>query len=170
MPHATCQRIAQAVLLTTISHAALAQAAPDIENGRYMLSPLPDGNYLRLDTRSGALATCSNASSGWECRATPDERAALDAEIGRLQAENESLRSRLAQADAIKSPNKNEDAMPKSDSLTPSVPRSADGTRKIEIPLPSDRDVDRVMSFFEQVWRRLIEMTGRIPRDSGGKI
>lgn len=159
-----------AAIVCSAPASALAQASPDSENGRYTMSPLPDGGFLRLDSRSGAMSKCISNSSGWECRVMPDERAALDAEIGRLQNENDSLRGRLAQADAGKRSGKNEDALPKSDSLTPSIPRSADGERKIEIPLPSDRDVDRVMSFFEQVWRRLIEMTGRMQRDSGGKI
>lgn len=149
---------------------AFAQAMPDTQNGRYSLSPLPDGGYLRIDSRNGAVSKCINAPNGWECSVMPDERAAFDAEIGRLQSENDVLRSKLAQADAGKPAGKTEDAMPKSDSLTPSMPRSADGERKIEIPLPSDRDLDRVMGFFEQVWRRLIEMTGRTPRDSSGKV
>ena len=47
----------------------------------------------------------------------------------------------------------------------------AEGERKIEIPLPSDRDMDRVMSFLEQAWRRLIEMANRLQRDTNsGKI
>ena len=46
----------------------------------------------------------------------------------------------------------------------------ADGERKIEIPLPSDRDMDRVMSFLEQAWRRLVEMANRMQKDVSGKI
>ena len=151
---------------------ANAQATPDTENGRYTLSPLPDGNFLRLDSRSGVVARCVSASSGWECRVLPDERTALDAEIGRLQADNELLRSRLAQreANAGNSPGKSEEAFPKSDPLAPSMPRSADGERKLEIPLPSDRDLDRVMGMIERTWRRLVELAGRLQRDSSGKI
>src|SRR6202000_3157307 len=66
---------------------AAAQSIPDSENGRYALSAVGDG-VVRLDTRTGAVSTCSNAKSGWACYAVPDERAAYDAEIGRLQAEN----------------------------------------------------------------------------------
>jgi hypothetical protein len=46
----------------------------------------------------------------------------------------------------------------------------ADGERKIEIPLPSDRDMDRVMSFLEQAWRRLVDMANRMQKDVTGKI
>jgi hypothetical protein len=70
---------------------AQAQAKPDSENGRYALSPTADG-VLRLDTRTGVMSTCNDKGNGWACYAMPDERAALDAEIGRLQADNETLK------------------------------------------------------------------------------
>src|ERR1700730_5990342 len=72
------------------------QSTLDAENGRYALSPVADG-VLRLDTRTGAVSTCNNNGTGWACYAVPDERAALDAEIGRLQADNEKLKAQLAE-------------------------------------------------------------------------
>ena len=149
--------------------AAAGPAMPDTENGRYALSTTPDG-VLRLDTRTGAVSTCSNSGTGWACYAVPDERAALDSEIGRLQADNEKLKAQLAERDGTVT-GKSEDALPKSDSLKKPEPKVAEGERKIEIPLPSDRDMDRMMSFLERAWRRLIEMANRVQKDvSGGKI
>ena len=148
---------------------------PETENGRYTLSTTPDG-ALRLDTRTGAVSTCSNSGAGWACYAVPDERAAMDAEIGRLQADvdrlqadNERLKADLAAREPTVS-GKIEEPLPKADSLKKSEPKVAEGERKIEIPLPSDRDIDRMMSFLEQAWRRLIEMAGRVQRDVNGKI
>ena len=66
---------------------------------------------------------------------------------------------------------KTDEALPKSDSLKKPDAKTAEGERKIEIPLPSDRDMDRMMSFVERAWRRLIEMANRVQRDvNGGKI
>ena len=148
--------------------AAIAQAAPDSENGRYALSPTSDG-VLRLDTRTGAVSTCSNSAAGWACYAVPDERAALDGEIGRLQADNERLKAQLAAREPVVS-GKIDEPMPKSDSLRKPELKSADGERKIEIPLPSDRDLDRMMSFMEKAWRRLIDIANRIQKDVNGKL
>lgn len=142
--------------------------APEGENGRYTLSTTADG-ALRLDTRTGTVSTCSNAGAGWACYAVPDERAAMDAEIGRLQAENERLKAELASREPTVS-GKIEEALPKSDSLKKSEPKVTENERKIEIPLPSDRDMDRMMSFLEQAWRRLVEMANRVQRDVNGKI
>ena len=147
-----------------VGGAAVAQSMPDNENGRYAMSATSDG-VLRLDTRTGAMSTCSNSGAGWACYAVPDERAAMDAEIGRLQADNEKLKAELAarppvvtgkidealpKSDALPK----DDARPKSDSLRKPEPKIAEGERKIEIPLPSDRDMDRMMSFLERAWRR----------------
>ncbi|GLR87133.1 hypothetical protein GCM10007857_38440 [Bradyrhizobium iriomotense] len=144
-----------------------AQSAPESENGRYTMTPTPDG-VLRLDTRTGVVSTCSNNGAGWACYAVPDERSALDAEIGRLQAELEKLKAQSAAAPTVSG--KIEDALPKSDSLKKAEPKIAENNRKIEVPLPSDQDVDRVVSFLERAWRRLIEMANRVQKDVSGKI
>jgi hypothetical protein len=163
--------IAVAALITGLcgTGTAVAQSMPDTENGRYALSPAAD-SVLRLDTRTGAVSTCNNYSTaGWACYAVPDERAALDAEIGRLQAENEKLKTQLAEREPVVT-GKIEEALPKSDSLKKAEPKVSDGERKIEIPLPSDRDMDRMMSFLEKAWRRLIDMANRVQKDVSGKI
>ena len=155
-----------AVLLVCVAGAGAAVAgAPEAENGRYTLSTTADG-ALRLDTRTGAVSTCSNSGAGWACYAVPDERSAMDAEIGRLQAENEKLKAELAAREPTVS-GKIEEVLPKSDSLKKSEPKIAETERKIEIPLPSDRDMDRMMSFLEKAWRRLIEIANRVQRESG---
>lgn len=162
--------VAAAVLLLSVGSigAATAQSAPDTENGRYALSPIA-GGVMKLNTRSGDVSTCINTGTGWACYAVPDERAALDAEIGRLQSDNEKLKVQLAAREPTVS-GKIDEPLPKADSLKKPEPKVAEGERKIEIPLPSDRDLDRVMSFLEQAWKRLIEMANRVQKDFTGKI
>jgi hypothetical protein len=132
-----------------------AEPVPDSENGRYTFSPAADG-LMRLDTRTGTVSNCSNSAAGWACFAVPDERKALDEEIGRLQAENEKLKTQLAAREPAKSENKQ------------AAPDVADGQRKIEIPLPSDQDMDRVMSFLQRAWKRLVEMANQMQKDVAG--
>ena len=150
------------------SGSTAAASMPDTENGRYALAPVADG-ILRLDTRTGAVSTCNNTGTGWACYAVPDERAALDAEIGRLQADNEKLKTELAAREPAV-PGKIDEPLPKADSLKKPEPKVAEGERKIEIPLPSDRDMDRMMSFLERAWRRLVEIANRMQKDVAGKI
>ena len=157
--------------------AANAESMPDTENGRYALSRVGDGAVIRLDTRTGTVSNCSNSNGGWACYAVPDERAAMDAEIGRLLAENEKLKAQLASRDGT-TDGKSSEALPKSDKQADpkqadpkqADPKTAEGGRKLEIPLPSDQDMDRAMSFLERAWRRLIDIANRVQKDISGKI
>jgi hypothetical protein len=159
---------AAAVAACMAGSGAIAESMPDSENGRYTLSPVADG-MIRLDTRTGTVSTCNNSGAGWACYAVPDERAAFDAEIGRLQADNEKLKAQLAAREPTVA-GKVDEALPKSDSLKKSEPKVAEGEHRIEIPLPSDRDMERMMSFLERAWRRLIEIANRVQKDASGRI
>jgi hypothetical protein len=162
--------VASAAALVCLGGIGAADAAsmPDTENGRYALSPVTDG-VIRLDTRTGAVSTCTNSGNGWACYAVPDERAALDAEIGRLEADNERLKTELAAREPTVT-GKIDEPLPKSDSLKKPEPKAADGERKIEIPLPSDRDLDRMMTFLGQAWQRLVDLANRMQKDVSGRI
>ncbi|WP_454002135.1 hypothetical protein [Afipia felis] len=83
-----------AAALLAAADVAWAQNPPTDENGRYALSATDKG-YLRLDTRTGAVSICTR-KDGWTCRVVPDERAALDQEIGRLQAQVDTLKAQLS--------------------------------------------------------------------------
>ena len=67
--------VAVAAVFCLAGSAAGAQSAPDVESGRYALSPVADG-VLRLDTRTGAASFCGDKGAGWACYVMPDERAA----------------------------------------------------------------------------------------------
>jgi hypothetical protein len=160
--------VATAVGLVAVT-AFAGESLPETENGRYALSQTPDG-VMRLDTRTGQVSNCSKSGDGWACLVVPDERAAMDAEIGRLQAENQKLKTQLAARDQTVT-GKSDEALPKSDSLKKPEPKTAEGGRnKIEIPLPNDQDMDRVMSFLERTWRRLIDMANRLQKDASDRI
>src|SRR6478752_4767128 len=113
-----------ALVVATSGGPVAAQSPPDGENGRYSMTPIPEG-VLRLDTRTGTVSTCTRNGTGWACYAVPDERSALDAEIGRLQAEVEKLKQQLAAGPTVSG--KIDEALPKSDSLKKAQPKAAEG-------------------------------------------
>lgn len=107
---------------------APAQAERD---GRYTMTPAPDGGFLRLDTRTGAVSHCRVADGNLQCRSGADERAALQAEIDRLSKENEDLKRKVAQ-------------------VTP-------GDR-LRNALPSDQEIDTALGFMERLMRRMMNI------------
>jgi hypothetical protein len=182
-----------------------AQSTPDSENGRYTFTPTADG-VLRLDTRNGSIASCHNRIAGWSCYAVPDERAALDAEIGKLVRENVQLKDDLARfkqeqarfdrdiaalkeahlrldaermklkeeldkREAVAAAQPKIDApLAKEDAQKKGTARDAGKTNRLELQLPDDQEVERVVAFLERAWKRLIEMAQRVQRDVSGKI
>ena len=132
--------------------AAQAQTTPDSENGRYSFSAVPDG-MLRLDTRTGAVSLCAKQAAGWACNTVPDERQALENEIARLQRENGALKKDMLARN-----------LPLPGGVS-GVPQTAQQQRELQlkVPLPSDAEIDRVMSAFEKMWRRLIDMVQKTP-------
>jgi hypothetical protein len=137
------------LLLADFAVASAQTGTPDGENGRYSFYPVADG-VLRLDTRTGQVSQCSWSDVGWACKVVPDERSALETEIARLQDENATLKKDLL-GRGLSVPG----------ASGPSVARPDEP----ELKLPSDTEVDKIISFLEKVWRRLIEMGRTVQKD-----
>ena len=132
------RRIALLAALAALACPALAQEiiAPG-DAGRYTMTQTPEG-FIRLDTRTGAVALCTTAGGVAACRAGPEERSALEAEIARLSKENADLKMRLAAA--------------------PKRPGGLD--------LPKEEDMDKALTFAEKFLRRMMRiMREEEPKD-----
>jgi hypothetical protein len=145
-----------AMLLAAPAGAQDASSEP--ENGRYTFHRVPDG-YLRLDSRSGQVSLCGRRTVGWACEAIPDERTALENEIGRLQAQNALLKKELL-AQGLK--------LPGSIKADPPPPARTE-KNELTLQLPSNAEIDRVMAMVERVWRRLVEMISNLQKDAQKK-
>jgi len=157
--------LAAMLVFSAFNSGAYAQAAPDTDNGRFTLSPVAEG-FLRLDTRTGAVSTCTN-KNGWTCRLVPDERAALDTEIGRLQADNKRLKGELAQRDTVSG--KTDAPLQKEDKSAQASPDSkVSPDKKIELQLPPEHE--KLLALLDRVWDRLIEMAVRLQKRLSEKI
>jgi hypothetical protein len=121
------------------------------DSARYTFYRVQD-KFLRLDVRTGQVSECSWTATGWFCRVAPDERAALESEIARLTASNMALKKELLARGA---------PLPDGIKPDPQVDKGLGG----EMKLPSDAELDRMMSYMEKVWRRLIDMMSNLQRD-----
>jgi hypothetical protein len=136
-----------------------------------------DNGFLRLDLRTGAVASCRQQAAGWVCVLAPEERAAFDSEIARLQRENALLKNALLErgmtlpnapkADAPVPPAgapPSAEQVPRPPQSVPpvaSTPKSAESDRAGR----DDAELERIMTMMEKVWRRLVEMMVNIQRD-----
>ncbi|MBV9347789.1 MAG: hypothetical protein JOZ70_04755 [Pseudolabrys sp.] len=111
---------------------------------RFQFSRVGD-SVLRLDSETGQMAICGPRAVGWACQAVPEDRAALESEIARLQTENAELTKRLASR------------------LPQSSPPA--GPVQPEMKLPSKAELERARVFLEQAWRRFVEMIEHLQKD-----
>jgi hypothetical protein len=139
-----------AALAVTATAVEAQTATPDSENGRFTFNQVQDG-MLRLDTRTGQVSLCGKRAAGWACQAVPDERTALETEIGRLQNENATLKKEMIAR-----------GVPLPGTVRGETPSSRP---QVELKLPSDADIDRLMTFMEKIWRRLIDMVQNMQKD-----
>ena len=130
--------------------------APSADDRRYSAHQLQDGNYVRLDGRTGQILLCGHGSGTWACRPAPDERAALESEIGRLQSENAALKRELLERGID---------LPAGAKAPPAVAQAPERTPNPELRLPSDAELNRVFAFMERVWKRMVEMMAALQKD-----
>jgi hypothetical protein len=147
------------ILALAAPQAGAQNATPDSENGRFSFSPVPDG-LLRLDTRTGHVSLCGRRDAGWACQVVPDERVVLENEIARLAIENGTLKKEMI-ARGVPLPGSVKADPPNSG---PSKPRP-----DVELRLPSDAELDRVMTFVEKAWRRLLDMVDEMQKERDRK-
>ena len=145
-------RITSLLVLAVVAFApaASAQTAPDSENGRYVFNQVADG-MLRLDTRTGQVSLCAKKDTGWACNTVPDERQALESEITRLQRENGAMKKDMVAR-----------GLPLPSGVT-GRPPSSQRELNLTVPLPSDAEIDRMMSALEKMWKRLTDMVQKTP-------
>ena len=147
-------------LILALSTAALLTASaapaqtPDAEDNRYQFNRVEDG-YLRLDLKTGQVSLCSRRGVGWACVAVPDDRAAYDGEIARLQGENAALKKAMLDR-----------GLPLPGGVIAEAPAArSDREPDRDLKLPSNADIDRMMTAVEKVWRRLVDMLMSLQKD-----
>jgi hypothetical protein len=124
-------------------------AQPENEDSRFSFFRVDDG-FLRLDGRTGQVSICTRRQAGWLCQALPEERAAFEAEIARLQSDNAALKKEVLAHD-----------LPLPGGIRPDSPATA----KPRPPAATDHEVNQVMNVIENVWRRLVAMIVGVQKD-----
>ncbi len=113
-----------------------------------------DGGFLRIDTVKGQAALCAQRGVGWICEAVPEERAAFDKEVGRLQAEVESLKAEIAAQRWTA-------GLPRPPAEL--TPRASENTAPFK--MPTDEDIKWARAAIEKVWRQFVDMVAGVQKD-----
>jgi hypothetical protein len=123
---------------------------PENEESRFSFYRAQEG-FLRLDGRTGQVSLCTKRPAGWICQAVPEERAAFEAEIARVQAENAVLKREVLAHDLPLPAGIRSDA-------APAAGPAADG-----------HEAGQIMGVIGNVWRRVVAMVVNVQRDLLGR-
>lgn len=129
--------------------------------GRFSFNRVDDG-FLRLDNQTGQIAFCNAHAVGWSCQAVPEDRAALDKEISRLQDEVTALKAEVALLREPPPPRPPGDLTPPPPLPPPAADKDRDTTKLRE-------DIERARLAFENAWRRLVDMINNLQKDLARK-
>jgi hypothetical protein len=133
---------------------------PVADDARFTFHRVGEG-FARLDSRTGQLAQCGWGGGGWSCKMVPDERAALESEIARLQRDNAELKKSLLSR-GIELPS---GIVAEAPPVPPASVPDASAKDPKDLKTPSDAELDRAFSFMKNVWRRLVDMMVDLQRD-----
>ena len=91
--------------------------------------------FLRLDTKTGQVSLCRPKANSWVCEAVADDRQVLEKEIARLETRIGVLKRHIKKTDSS------------------------------YFNLPSDKEVDQVLSYFEGLVKRFRSFTDFLEDD-----
>lgn len=112
-----------------------------------------DNGFIRLDNQTGHVAHCtSSRTAGWVCQAVPEDRAALEKQITRLQDEIAALKKEIAQLRAASQP--------------PPPPEKDPG---VSLRMPTQEEIARARDYladtFSDTWQRLVRLVVQFQHD-----
>ena len=135
-------------LALTFSPADAAQESP----GRHTMAPT-EGGFVRLDTQTGTMSLCTREDGKWACEVMADSQLALQDEIDKLKAENQSLKGQVEQLEETLG------VGPKPDSSKPTT----------KFALPSEEDVDTAFDYLEGILKKLRDRMEKLEDEHGKK-
>ncbi len=153
-------RIRTLVAAMALAGAVAAMAAPalarDPAPGRYTMHPTDDG-FVRLDTQTGAVSMCQKADERWSCVPMDGAKAEDRSEIARLKKENDELRSEVKRLEGMLGlGQQGEEKRP-----DPARP----GGNGQSFRLPSEKEVDQALDYFESMLRKFQERLKRLEKN-----
>lgn len=138
-----------------------AWAAEDT-SGRYTMSPA-EGGVIRLDRETGAMSFCTGKEGAWSCKEMPETESELRKRVEQLEGEKRALEAEKRLRDGLlgggpsaKAPESGEP--PAGDTLPPAPPG--------DLPIPNERDVDKLFDYVEGMVKKFKERIDRLEREA----
>lgn len=134
----------------------VAQNAASPSSGRYQIAPDEDG-FVRLDTRTGAMAHCGKREGAWRCDVLAEERSDLDRRLDVLAGKVDALSAEVARlADRLAAVEAKPGAAPSPGARLPAAPS----------PDAREEELDQALSFAERLMQRFFELVRELKSET----
>lgn len=114
-----------------------------------------EGGVIRLDRETGVMSFCSGPQGAWSCKDMPEAESDLARRLAELEKENRDLRAEAERHRSAPS----EGSKPPAGDVIPSAPPG-------DLPVPTERDVDKLFDYVEGMVRKFKERIERLEREA----
>jgi hypothetical protein len=156
-------RSGRSLLLSSFAIVAAlpAWAAGEDTPGRYTMSPA-EGGIIRLDRETGAMSFCTGAEGNWSCKDMAETESALKQRVEQLEAEK---RAHDAEKELRGAPQPGPSAAAP-DAAAPLPGEAAPPPPPGDLPIPNERDVDKLFDYVEGMVKKFKERIDRLEREA----
>jgi hypothetical protein len=130
-------------------------AAAQERPGRYTMSPIEGGAFVRLDTETGAMSVCRRSGEAWDCQAMADSSRPLQEETDRLKAQNKELQAevkRLEETLGLGDRKSGEGEQKRAE--RPGGERPGGDRPGGQFRMPSEDDIDKAIDYVERMFKK----------------
>ncbi|MEM7425471.1 MAG: hypothetical protein AAF441_05215 [Pseudomonadota bacterium] len=135
------------------STAAFAQ-----EPGRFAMKDSGNG-FVKLDTKTGIVTECKRVRRKWECAVLAETVPRQEETKPDPKKAEEDIRTKLLERDNIRLKSRVAELEVKLKKL--------EEEKSKELRLPDDKDLDKLMGFFEKLMERFMDFAKQAPGESG---
>lgn len=139
------------------------------ETGRFSMQPT-EGGVIRLDRETGAMSFCTGKDGAWSCKDMPEQESELKKRVEQLEGERRALEAekRLREGPlggpVAKAPEPgdqpgNQPGNPPAGDAPPPAPPG-------DLPIPNERDVDKLFDYVEGMVKKFKERIDRLEREA----
>jgi hypothetical protein len=115
-----------------------------------------EGGVIRLDRETGAMSFCSGTGGNWACKDMPESETALKKRLEELEGEKRALEAERQLRDGpLPGPSAR---APEAGDAVPAPPG--------DLPIPNERDVDKLFDYVEGMVKKFKERIDRLEREA----
>lgn len=158
-----------AYLCASLAGAALGALASPVwaeatttDTGRYTMSPT-EGGVIRLDRETGAMSFCSGKEGEWSCKPMPESESELKKKVEDLEAEKKALEAERRLREGLFGSLSPRSGQPGTEPAPGEKPATAPPA---DLPLPNEKDVDKVFDYVEGMVKKLKERIDRLEKEA----